>query len=312
MQDNNTCCNHAAGPTPTAEEIHMRELTAYRTTVQNQGAELSALRARCAELTEEVEHESKWRDLALQFDGHRMQALWHLKAVLHADSSADQYKAAEQFLAAPPLSGEKVLAQRIAELEAKAQSAPQAAPAAVAVPEGWALVPLEATQEMIEAWGNATELPEGMAERSDDEVNAYAAQRDWKAMLAVAPAVVAVPDERSAFEAWAESVGLDHLVRGFGKQDDYAFVETRRMWEAWQGRAALEAKQELQWPDPVAHLVERHSFRASPDGQDAEGNSWLEECEAGEPGAFAVYTEQQVRAILKRGFPVSNGESNDD
>lgn len=110
-----------------------------------------------------------------------------------------------------------------------------------AAPEGWALVPLEATQEMIEAWGNATELPEGMVERSDDEVNAYAAQRDWKAMLDVAPAVVAVPDERSAFEAWAESVGLDHLKRGFGKQDDYTFVETRRMWEAWQGRAALAA-----------------------------------------------------------------------
>lgn len=70
----------------------------------------------------------------------------------------------------------------IAELEAQLAAAPQA------VPEGWALVPLEATQEMIEAWGNATELPEGMAERSDDEVNAYAAQRDWKAMLAVAAA----------------------------------------------------------------------------------------------------------------------------
>lgn len=78
-------------------------------------------------------------------------------------------------------------------------------PAAVPVPQGWKLVPVEATQEMIEAWGNATELPEGMVERSDDEVNAYAAQRDWKAMLAVAPAVVAL-------DGWKLAIGLCELV----------------------------------------------------------------------------------------------------
>lgn len=85
-----------------------------------------------------------------------------------------------------------------------AWQASRRAPAAP-VPQGWKLVPVEATQEMIEAWGNATELPEGMVERSDDEVNAYAAKRDWKAMLAVAPAVV-VPD------GWKLAIGLCELV----------------------------------------------------------------------------------------------------
>jgi hypothetical protein len=62
-----------------------------------------------------------WRRLALQFDGHRMQALGHLRAML-ADPQAHAERAAE-FLAAPPLSGEQVLAERI-----RALAAPQARP----------------------------------------------------------------------------------------------------------------------------------------------------------------------------------------
>ena len=77
-------------------------------------------------LEEEVAHESQWRDLALQFDGHRMRALGHLKKILDAGCSDDSLTQAQDFLHAPPLSGEKVLAERIAaELEAsKAQCEP--------------------------------------------------------------------------------------------------------------------------------------------------------------------------------------------
>lgn len=56
-----------------------------------------------------------------------------------------------------------------------------------------------------------------------------------------APAAVAVPDERAAFEAWTRKAGYDHIRRGFGKDNDYDFVETRQMWKAWQARAALAA-----------------------------------------------------------------------
>lgn len=78
-------------------------------------AQIETLRS---ELAEEKEAADNWRRLALQFDNHRLQALWHLKCILHEDSSVDEYKAAEQFLAAPPLDGQAVLAQRIAALAA--------------------------------------------------------------------------------------------------------------------------------------------------------------------------------------------------
>jgi len=68
-----------------------------------------------AQVTEADDEEESpadaWRRLALQFDDHRMQAKHHIQRMLenpkaHAD-------AAREFLAAPPLSGEQVLAQRI-------------------------------------------------------------------------------------------------------------------------------------------------------------------------------------------------------
>ncbi|MCY1245920.1 hypothetical protein D9M72_591100 [compost metagenome] len=64
------------------------------------------------EREQDVDATDEWRRLALQFDGHRMQALGHLKAMLV--SSKRHAHAAALFLAAPPLSGEEVLAQRIA------------------------------------------------------------------------------------------------------------------------------------------------------------------------------------------------------
>lgn len=57
--------------------------------------------------------DDKWRDLALQFDGHRMQAIGWLKVAVELlpDHVAAPIK---DFLKAPPLSGEKVLADRVA------------------------------------------------------------------------------------------------------------------------------------------------------------------------------------------------------
>lgn len=56
----------------------------------------------------------KWRDLALQFDNHRMLALWHLEALLNDPSG--HAEDAKLFLSAGPLSGEEVLKQRIQEI----------------------------------------------------------------------------------------------------------------------------------------------------------------------------------------------------
>ena len=68
---------------------------------------------------------------------------------------------------------------------------------------------------------------------------------------------------------------------------------------AWNRRAATEQPSGVELPEPVTWLIERHAFSVSPHGQDAEGHSWIEEAHGpGEQGSFAVYTEQQVRALL--------------
>ena len=56
----------------------------------------------------------EWRRLALQFDEHRMQALWHLQCILK-DPIAHR-AAVEAFLTAPPLDGDVVLAARLREI----------------------------------------------------------------------------------------------------------------------------------------------------------------------------------------------------
>lgn len=65
---------------------------------------------------EDDEADRHWRRLALQFDGHRMAALSHLRCLMQ---DAEKHRpVVEAFLSAPPLSGESVLAQRIAEVAA--------------------------------------------------------------------------------------------------------------------------------------------------------------------------------------------------
>lgn len=70
------------------------------------------------------EIQMSWRNLALQFDNHRMQALAHLR--LMTQNPLEHLQAALLFLTEAPLSGEVVLEQRLAEL-----AAGDAAPVAV-------------------------------------------------------------------------------------------------------------------------------------------------------------------------------------
>lgn len=66
---------------------------------------------------EEESPENGWRRLALQFDGHRMQALHHLRAM--TQDPAKHMEHALAFLSAGPLPGEVVLAQRVAAIARK-------------------------------------------------------------------------------------------------------------------------------------------------------------------------------------------------
>lgn len=71
----------------------------------------------------EYETKDEWRRLALQFDGHRMQAICFLKQILK-ELPASEFSSAREFLKAGPLPGEEVLRNRIAEIAALSQPAP--------------------------------------------------------------------------------------------------------------------------------------------------------------------------------------------
>lgn len=127
---------------------------------------------------------------------------------------------------------------------------------------------------------------------------------------------------RAEFEHWVMRNPRPgtHLDRS--RNGEYKDNRVKAKWAAWQaainyaiannhaGTASAEAglrdcviptteqSSGVELPEPVTWLIERHAFSVSPHGQDAEGNSWLEEAhEPGEQGSFAVYTEQQVRAL---------------
>lgn len=65
---------------------------------------------------EDVEALKHWRDLALQFDNHRMQALGHLKTLV---SDGAHYDAAAAFLAEPPVPASE-LQQRLTAADERA------------------------------------------------------------------------------------------------------------------------------------------------------------------------------------------------
>ena len=66
-------------------------------------------------MSQDKEREA-WRDLALQFDGHRMQALGWLRLIAKELPKNPDWAGLYHFLASPPLSGEAVLAERLAAL----------------------------------------------------------------------------------------------------------------------------------------------------------------------------------------------------
>ncbi|ELQ5981204.1 DUF551 domain-containing protein [Cronobacter sakazakii] len=71
----------------------------------------------------EDDSEIKWRELALQFDGHRMQAICFLKQILK-EFPETEFSSAREFLKSGPLPGEEVLRNRIAALAPPAPVVP--------------------------------------------------------------------------------------------------------------------------------------------------------------------------------------------
>jgi len=76
-------------------------------------AKLYDTERKLAALREELADMKHWRDLALQFDNHRMTALWHLKTLAVNPSYAP---AVSEFLASPPLPASEIV-QRLTAAE---------------------------------------------------------------------------------------------------------------------------------------------------------------------------------------------------
>ena len=171
-----------------------------------------------------------------------------------------------------------------------------------------------------------------------DTASAEAEQAAWHAGLdegraQAAPAAVAVPDERAAFEAWAKSEDMS-----IGSDcDGYIHSNTAAASLAWQARAALAATPATDAPDMVSVMKEdanNYCRILSALGMEEEGDPvaevqrllstaaapvvlpepvarlhcndecyvWARASEAGQRMRFeqpiALYTEQQVRALL--------------
>ena len=134
------------------------------------------------------------------------------------------------------------------------------------MPEGWKLAPIKVPDSAF-AWVSGG-YPAGFkaGDKRDTAVVHERAQRTWEAILngitAPAPAAVAGPDERAAFEQWLG-------IKPCGAAHDFG-------WAAWQARAALAATQ------PAAQGMEAdltdaqidEAFNQMPDGAAGFLKSW--------------------------------------
>ncbi|WP_429949572.1 hypothetical protein ACQYWY_21675 [Comamonas sediminis] len=120
--------------------------------------------------------------------------------------------------------------------------------------------------------------------------------KSYRAALAATPALPATGD--SSAGDLAQTLPDDWVpctITYEGQYpEDVAYGPTIMMarLKKWLERY-FALKAEVQ-DEPVAYLVLCSSFRASPDGQDAEGHEWLEEAGCDTPGAFPVYRLPQT------------------
>lgn len=219
------------------------------------------------ELAEEADAANAWRRLALQFDNHRMHAIWHLKHVLHPCGGQDERDHAEEFLKAPPLDGEAVLAERIAALAA----APQPPEAEKHVAHGGA----ENGQKTVE-----TRMDTGFqrgAELAQVPRFNHAAKRKLELLMSDGATVTGYAFQKKdgrrgsidcgGFVAWWPEADIGNPIANGNQQDAEAAP--------------------VQMPEPVAY-IQHHKA-----GDNLEWDH---------PGGkhSALYTEHQVRELLAR------------
>ncbi|KAF1019667.1 MAG: hypothetical protein GAK30_02983 [Paracidovorax wautersii] len=185
----------------------------------------------------------EWRRLALQFDGHRMQAIGLLKLIAHTLKGGEKFSAPliekdiESFLAAVPLSGEEVLAQRIAALAPVREAAEQPA----------SEYPAD-LRAQFEAWARPEWThPEDFDQRikaPKGTYNSYEVQAAWMGWQAASVALRASRSQPAAsFDAWAK----DYFGNYAGPVRDLTEKAARKAWDAALAAQGQEA-------EPVAYL----------------------------------------------------------
>lgn len=105
------------------------------------------------------------------------------------------------------------------------------------IPEGYVLVPVELTQEMIQA-GIDTECVD-TGDEDFDETQDYRAV--YKSFLESAPKAPAYDEakERELFTAFA----MEHFLNVHKRENvDYFYTETRIAWAAWKSCAKSRAR----------------------------------------------------------------------
>lgn len=173
----------------------------------------------------------------------------------------------------------------------------------VAVPEGYALVPVEQTEEMLDAWFTA---PRGDSGSVQDFSTAYAA------LLAAAPTAPAGGPERDLLRRYRQAVEKTHRARRAtpaapSTDLNRALVEQERV-EA-EIDALLVDTGEEEWVGSkrradLARQLREYSQRKEtkpvidPDGLRAAASALLEKLPTDEIGLAAFHAGDEVRALI--------------
>lgn len=80
------------------------------------------------------------------------------------------------------------------------------------IPEGWKLVPIEPTKEIIDAWENATWEPYP-ADTNDETANWIVGRANYKAMISAAPTPLAQKDEPVYLTREPETAGWHEITQ---------------------------------------------------------------------------------------------------
>lgn len=171
-----------------------------------------------------------------------------------------------------------------------------AAPVQAAQPEGPQAETIEEAARDVGKWLN--ERPNRPLDLRHVAMLAHHAQ--------AAPAAVAVPDERAAFEAWAVTHYAEvNLAR---EGDGYRYALAKDWWPVWQARAALSATTAAapnavsngRWsaapvvlPEPAVIATSKRESPVKGSVEFAWGVDALKE-----EGEHKLFTEQQVRQLL--------------